>query len=50
MNQGSFLTHSPIYSSSRVASWFFFKPKIPIWADFEGPYVNGKMLIYFMAI
>jgi hypothetical protein len=27
--------------SSRVARWFVFKPKIPIWVNFEGP-LNGK--------
>jgi hypothetical protein len=29
---------------NRVARWFIFKPKIPIWVNF------GKKLIYFMAI
>jgi hypothetical protein len=32
---------------SRVARWFLFKPKIQIWANFGGPYIDGKMLIYF---
>jgi hypothetical protein len=35
---------------SRVARWFLFKPKILIWVNFGGPYVDWKMLIYFMAI
>jgi hypothetical protein len=26
---------------SRVARWFIFKPKIPIWVNFGGPW-NGK--------
>jgi hypothetical protein len=26
---------------SRVARWFIFKPKIPIWDNFGGPW-NGK--------
>jgi hypothetical protein len=29
--------------ANRVARWFVFKPKIPIWVDW-------KMFIYFMAI
>jgi hypothetical protein len=33
-----------------VARWFIFKPKIPIWVNFGGPYIDWKMLIYFMAI
>jgi hypothetical protein len=33
----------------RVARWFVFKPKIPIWVNFGGPW-NGKMLLYFMTI
>jgi hypothetical protein len=28
----------------------FFKPKIPIRAYFGGPYIDGKMFLYFMAI
>jgi hypothetical protein len=35
---------------TRVARWFIFKPKIPIWVNFGGPYIDGKMLIYFMAV
>jgi hypothetical protein len=27
---------------SRVARWFIFKPKIPIWVNFGIPYVVGK--------
>jgi hypothetical protein len=27
----------------------FSNQKIPIWVNFGGPYVDGKMLIYFMA-
>jgi hypothetical protein len=27
-----------------------FKPKIPIWVNFRGRYVDWKMLIYFLAI
>jgi hypothetical protein len=34
----------------RVARWFVFKPKIPIWVNFGGLYVDWKRLIYFMAI
>jgi hypothetical protein len=26
---------------TRVARWYIFKPKIPIWENFVGP-VNGK--------
>jgi hypothetical protein len=42
-------------TSSRVARWFIFKPKIPIRVHFGGP-LNGKCFIfyvhleYFMAI
>jgi hypothetical protein len=28
---------------TRVARWFVFKPKIPIWVNFGGPY-NEKCL------
>jgi hypothetical protein len=28
----------------RVARWFIFKPKIPIWTKFGGPW-NGKYLM-----
>jgi hypothetical protein len=35
---------------SRVARWFIFQPKIPIWVNFERPYIDWKMLIYSMAI
>jgi hypothetical protein len=24
---------------SRVARWFVFKPKIPLWVNFGGPYI-----------
>jgi hypothetical protein len=34
---------------NRVARWFAFKPKIPIWVNFGGS-LNWKMLKYFMAI
>jgi hypothetical protein len=34
----------------RVARWCVFKPKIPIWVNFWGPYIDRKMLMYFMAI
>jgi hypothetical protein len=34
-----------IFAHSRVARWFLFKPKIPIWVN-----LGGKMFIYFMAI
>jgi hypothetical protein len=34
----------------RVARWFLFKPKIPNWVNFEGLYLDWKMLIYFMAL
>jgi hypothetical protein len=29
---------------TRVARWFIFKPKIPIWVNFGGPYIDGKIL------
>jgi hypothetical protein len=32
-------------AATRVARWFVFKPKIPIWVNFGGP-----MLVYFMVI
>jgi hypothetical protein len=35
---------------NRVAKWFFIKPKIQIWVNFEGPYIDGKMSIYFTTI
>jgi hypothetical protein len=35
---------------SRVARWFVFKPKIPIWINFGGPYREWKILVYFMVI
>jgi hypothetical protein len=35
---------------SRVARWFVFKPNLPIWVNFRGPYVDSKMLIYFMDV
>jgi hypothetical protein len=40
--------------TTRVARWFVFKPKIPIWVNF-GVYCNGKYwyidhLVYFTAI
>jgi hypothetical protein len=31
--------------SNRVARWFVFKPKIPIWVNFKGPRVDWKMVI-----
>jgi hypothetical protein len=34
---------------ARVARWFVFKPKISIWVNFGGPYIDWKMLIYFLA-
>jgi hypothetical protein len=37
-------------SGIRVARWFLLKPKIPIWVNFGGTYLGGKMLIYFMDI
>jgi hypothetical protein len=40
----------PASFSARVARWFLFKPKIPIWANFGGPYIDWKMLVYFMVI
>jgi hypothetical protein len=36
----SFLSLSAL--KSRVARWFVFKPKIPIWVNFGGPYI-GKL-------
>jgi hypothetical protein len=35
---------------ARVARWFVFKQKIPIWVNFGVPYVDWKRLIYFMTI
>jgi hypothetical protein len=32
--------------SYRVARWFVFKPKIPIWVNFEEP-LNGKCWYIF---
>jgi hypothetical protein len=29
---------------------FFFEPKIPIWVNFGGPYIDCKMLTHFMAV
>jgi hypothetical protein len=29
---------------------FIFKQKIPIWVNFGGPYIDWKMLKYFMAV
>jgi hypothetical protein len=29
-----------IRNSARVARWFVFKPKIPIWVNFGGPYAG----------
>jgi hypothetical protein len=42
---GSHLTLKRLVAS-RVARWFGFKPKIPIWVNFGGPYVEWKMFIY----
>jgi hypothetical protein len=33
-------THLKRLSSSRVARWFLFKPKIPIWVNFGGPEIG----------
>jgi hypothetical protein len=38
------------YIQTSVARRFIFRPKIPIWVNFGRPYIDGKMLIYFMAI
>jgi hypothetical protein len=39
-----------VYMYFRVARWFIFKPKIPIWVNFGGPW-NGKCwYMYFMTI
>jgi hypothetical protein len=35
--------------SIRVARWYIFKPKIPIWVNFGGV-LQLKMLVYFVAI
>jgi hypothetical protein len=32
-------------SPHRVARWFTYKPKIQIWANFGGSYIDGKMLL-----
>jgi hypothetical protein len=37
-------------AESRVARWFVFKQKIPIWANFGDTYVDLKICIYFVAI
>jgi hypothetical protein len=44
-------THcATIFVANSVARWLVFKPKIPIWVNFGGPYLDWTMLIYFMAI
>jgi hypothetical protein len=35
------VTKNPFPAFVRVARWFVFKPKIPIWVNFGGP-LNGK--------
>jgi hypothetical protein len=53
--------HTPLHT--RVARWFVFKPKIPIWVNFAGRYIDWKNgyilwpfgifyghLVYFMTI
>jgi thiol-disulfide isomerase/thioredoxin len=37
----SALWHATLWVAIRVARWFVFKPKIPIWVNFGGPW-NGK--------
>jgi hypothetical protein len=32
---GYFFTNSSVHPGTRVARWFIFKPKIPIWVNFE---------------
>jgi hypothetical protein len=34
----------------RVARWFIFKTKIPIWVNFGVPYLDWKMLIYLFYV
>jgi hypothetical protein len=31
---------------ARVARWFVFKPNIPIWVNFGGPYIGKLLYIY----
>jgi hypothetical protein len=44
------LINLQLVHGNRVARWFIFKPKISILENFGGPYVDGKMLLYLMAI
>jgi hypothetical protein len=47
LNQLSAHCHSVV---CRVARWFIFKPKIPVWVNFGVPYIDWKMFIYLMVI
>jgi hypothetical protein len=35
------------YVRTRAARWFVVKPKIQIWVNFPGPYVDWKMDIFY---
>jgi hypothetical protein len=41
--------NNPVFDRCRVARWFNFKPKIPLWVNFVGPW-NGKGLYILMPI
>jgi hypothetical protein len=41
--------HWGAWPDGRVARWYLFKPKIPIWLNFGGA-SELKMLVYFMVI
>jgi hypothetical protein len=48
----SFLVHHLVNRDNRhlLVPGFIYKPKIPIWVNFGGPYLYWKMLMCFMAI
>jgi hypothetical protein len=50
---GAFGPHTRKLGTTRVARWFIFKPKIPIWVDFGVPCIAGifyGQLVNFLAI
>jgi hypothetical protein len=36
---------TPERNGTRVARWFLFKPKIPIWVNFGGPWKGKRLYI-----
>jgi hypothetical protein len=34
--------------TGRVARWFVFKPKIPIWINFGGPYIGNYFYCFYI--